>query len=146
EPSIILEPKNLFGLKNNQLDESQLEAFQFSISHNISLIWGPPGTGKSHTLAHIIDYFFKESEKTLVTCIANIAVDSLVLKLVDVIDQQGIKVEPGQILRAGHTRDRKLLKTEYLFPENESTKNIRESILRLDAALKNVKHGKNLEL
>src|SRR5690606_38156922 len=130
EPTTILSEIELNEETENELDESQFEAFQFSISHDISLIWGPPGTGKSHTLAHIIDYFFKKSERTIVTCIANVAVDSLTLKLIDLLDRQGLEVKPGEVLRIGHTRDRKLLATDYLFPHNQKTKQIREIILK----------------
>ena len=35
------------------LNESQWDAWQHSLSHRLSLIWGPPGTGKSSTLAAI---------------------------------------------------------------------------------------------
>jgi superfamily I DNA and/or RNA helicase len=140
---------NLVDTKNTatlSLDESQLSAFNFANQHDLSIIWGPPGTGKSHTLAIIIDNFFKKSEKTLVTCIANVAVDSITIKLLDLIERQRIQVKQGEILRIGYTRDKKLLETEYLFPDNSITKNIRQRILQIDEKLQNTPKGQGLEL
>jgi superfamily I DNA and/or RNA helicase len=128
------------------LDESQLIAYNFSNKYDISIIWGPPGTGKSYTLASIINSFFKKSEKTIVTCIANVAVDSITIKLIDLIAKQGLSVQQGEILRIGYTRDKKLLETEYLFPDNESTKKIRARILQIDDKLQNTDRGQGLEL
>jgi len=36
------------------LDASQWAAWEYVLSHRLSLIWGPPGTGKSHTLRAIV--------------------------------------------------------------------------------------------
>jgi superfamily I DNA and/or RNA helicase len=141
--SEVLAPNNS---ANSSLDESQLEAFNFSNNNDISIIWGPPGTGKSHTLATIIDNFYKKKEKTLIVCIANVAVDALTLKLVDLIKKQNIQVNQGEILRIGYTRAKELLETEYLFPDNENTKNIRNRIIEIDDILRNSIQGQNLEI
>lgn len=37
-----------------KLDGSQLHAITVMYNDNITLLWGPPGTGKSHTLAHYL--------------------------------------------------------------------------------------------
>jgi len=129
-----------------KLDKSQQTAFKHSINHDVSLIWGPPGTGKSYTLRAIIDTLFKQNEKTLVVCIANVAVDSLLLKLVNLIEEQNINLKGGQILRAGYTRNKELLEREYLFPDNEETQKIRERILEITKILQNSQPGKYIEL
>lgn len=59
--SILQEEENLFKLykENYQLNNnrtlhflpSQRKAFQFILKNNFSIIWGPPGTGKTYTLA-----------------------------------------------------------------------------------------------
>ena len=36
------------------LNDSQRAAVLSAIKHGISCIWGPPGTGKSHTLANLV--------------------------------------------------------------------------------------------
>ena len=145
-PDLISDYVNEYNIGSSSLDDSQLTAYTFSNMHDISIIWGPPGTGKSHTLGSIIDGFFKKSEKTLVTCIANVAVDSITIKLIELLEKQKVKVKEGEILRIGHTRDKKLLETEFLFPDNEGTREIRKRILQIDETLKNADKEKNLEL
>jgi superfamily I DNA and/or RNA helicase len=145
-------PKKLKVVQNNfkpaidSFDDSQLQAYSHALINDISIIWGPPGTGKSHTLAGIIDTFYKKREKTLVTCIANVAVDSITIKLIELLQKQNLLIEQGEILRIGHTRDKKLLETAYLFPDNRATKLIRERILDIDSNLQNAKKGHELGL
>ncbi|MEW5846296.1 MAG: AAA domain-containing protein [Bacteroidota bacterium] len=139
---------NIDGIKPaiKSLDESQFSAYKNSINNDISIIWGPPGTGKSYTLASIIDTFYKKREKTLVTCIANVAVDSIILKLIDLLQKQNINIKQGEILRIGYTKDKKLLETECLFPDNDETKLIRNLLLLIDKKLINSKEGEDLEI
>lgn len=128
------------------LNESQFKAFQFSNNHDISLIWGPPGTGKSYTLAHILYNFYRKDESTLVTCIANVAVDALARSFVDLLERENIIPEQGEVLRIGYTRDEKLQATDYLFPDNEITWDLRSDIKRIEKKLKNTRSGQHLSL
>jgi len=116
--------------KITQLDESQKETAIKSIQNDVTLIWGPPGTGKSHTLSYILADFFAKNEKTLVCCIANVAVDALTKKLTSLIEK---KYKPdefknGSILRLGHTRDIDLIQKDYLFPINKKISDLRRII------------------
>ena len=125
------------------LDNSQKEAFEASINHDITFIWGPPGTGKSFTLASIIRTLFALSESTIVCCISNVAVDQLLNKVVDVLGTGNDAPKPGNFYRAGYTIDQRLLATNYLFPEDEKTKLLRDRITTINRKLEKLKsHGK----
>jgi predicted DNA helicase len=50
-------------------------------SDDIFLIHGPPGTGKTTTLSHLIKVFYQEGKKILVTAPSNTAVDNILEKL-----------------------------------------------------------------
>ncbi len=76
EPNII-ETKE----KSDILNESQNKALSKSIKSDIFLIHGPPGTGKTTTLAEVIKKHI--GKKLLVTADSNVAVDNLVEKLKD---------------------------------------------------------------
>jgi superfamily I DNA and/or RNA helicase len=74
------------------LDEYQKEAFKKSIEYNYTLIFGPPGSGKSHTIRAIVEKLIeKESNKVYITSISNLAVDNILEKL-------DSKVKVGKIL------------------------------------------------
>jgi len=110
-----------------RLDDSQKEAFLAAMDNDLSLIWGPPGTGKSFTLASILYALYKLGEdRTAVCCLSNVAVDQLLCKLLDIIDDE--KIEPGNIYRAGRSMDSRILATDYLFPKDEWTQTLRGKI------------------
>ena len=110
-----------------RLDDSQKEAFLAAMDNDLSLIWGPPGTGKSFTLASILYALYQLGEdRTAVCCLSNVAVDQLLCKLLDIIDDE--KIEPGNIYRAGRSMDSRILATDYLFPKDEWTQTLRGKI------------------
>lgn len=110
-----------------KLDRSQKKAFLAALDNDLSLIWGPPGTGKSFTLASILYTLYHLGEdRTAVCCLSNVAVDQLLCKLLDIIKDESI--EPGNIYRAGRSMDSRILSTDYLFPKDESTQSLRDKI------------------
>ena len=68
---------------NDNLDESQLEAISFALQDNrpVSLIHGPPGTGKTTTVAELIRQAVGRGMKVLVTAPSNVAVDNVLERL-----------------------------------------------------------------
>ncbi|CAF3479561.1 unnamed protein product [Adineta steineri] len=68
---------------NENLDESQREAVSFALaSRDISIIHGPPGTGKTTTIVeYILQEALKRDAKILCCAPSNIAVDNLVERL-----------------------------------------------------------------
>lgn len=81
--------------KNKQLNFSQQQAID-AITKNelITIVHGPPGTGKTTTLVEAILQLVKNNEKVLVSAPSNTAVDNIVKGLI----AQGITV-----LRVGNT-------------------------------------------
>jgi predicted DNA helicase len=68
-------------VRSDNLNESQNEALKKCINSEVFLIHGPPGTGKTTTLAEVIKKHI--GKKILVTADSNVAVDNLMEKLVD---------------------------------------------------------------
>ena len=126
-----------------RLDRSQKKAFLAAIDNDFSLIWGPPGTGKSFTLASIIYTLYQLGEdRTVVCCLSNVAVDQLLCKLLDIIDSEGIEIKPGNIYRAGRTMDSRVIATDYLFPNDERTQDLRSKIKQNQVKLLELKELK----
>ena len=114
-------------------DTSQQKAFKAALDKDITFIWGPPGTGKSYTLATIIMALHKlEGERTAVCCLSNVAVDQLVNKVVDIIEVHEPQMPRGEFYRAGRTQDEKLLATDFLYPDDSVARSLRLEIKLLN--------------
>ncbi len=118
-----------------KMDRSQQDAFKAAINKDITFIWGPPGTGKSYTLAAIIMALHKmEGERTAVCCLSNVAVDQLVNKVVDIIEDHEPEMPRGEFYRAGRTQDARLIEKDFLYPDDSKS-----GMLRIKIRLANKK-------
>jgi ATP-dependent RNA/DNA helicase IGHMBP2 len=80
---------------NKKLNESQQQAIGTILQNEpITILHGPPGTGKTTTLAEAILQLLKTGEKVLVAAPSNAAVDNMAKVLI----QQGVR-----LLRIGNT-------------------------------------------
>lgn len=143
---LIKDTQNLSPVSHNaipasvsrELDDSQKKAFDAALDNDITLIWGPPGTGKSFTLATLIRALYElEDERTVVCCVSNAAVDQLVNKVVDIIERDKLHIQHGSIYRSGRSSDERILNTEFLFPDDEKTQALRQQIKTRTNAIKN---------
>lgn len=64
----------------DSLNKSQAEFVYKALSNDISILWGPPGTGKTQTLTSVIKSLTATGEKTLICSNTNMAVDQVFLK------------------------------------------------------------------
>jgi hypothetical protein len=81
---------------------------------SLTYIWGPPGTGKTYALAHLVTALIEAGERVLVTSHTHAAVDQA---LYEAVKSEGDKPGPlarhlavrdGNVLRIGLTADRKV--------------------------------------
>ncbi|RLL48264.1 disulfide oxidoreductase [Oceanobacillus piezotolerans] len=70
-------------------------------------IWGPPGTGKTYTLARMIARHYQSGKKILVLAQSNAAVDVLVEEIAKIV-QQKKSWKSGEIVRYGFSTNEKL--------------------------------------
>lgn len=121
-------------------DESQFNAFKAALGKDITFIWGPPGTGKSYTLATIIMALHNMlNERTAVCCLSNVAVDQLVNKVVDIVKVKEPDMTRGEFYRAGRTQDERLLATDFLFPDDDKSSRLRRRINFYNSQIENYK-------
>lgn len=74
-------------LMNQALNHSQVEAIRGSLdSAYVSLIHGPPGTGKTSTVTELIFQLVRLGKKVLVCAPSNIAVDNILEKIATSMD------------------------------------------------------------
>ena len=95
EKAFINAPQLSLNFKNQHLNDSQQKAVAaITQNENITIIHGPPGTGKTTTLTEAIVQLIKAGEKILVAAPSNTAVDNIAKGLI----MQGVN-----ILRIGNT-------------------------------------------
>jgi ATP-dependent RNA/DNA helicase IGHMBP2 len=89
------------SFQNKNLNESQQQAIvAITKNETITIVHGPPGTGKTTTLVEAIVQLIKAGEKVLVSAPSNTAVDHISKALI----QQGVKlVRVGNISKVDET-------------------------------------------
>ena len=93
------------------INRSQLEAIKLSQRLPLSLVWGPPGTGKTETLARIVECFIKQGMRALVVAHANAAVDEATEDIAQFLENTDF-YKSGQIIRLGNCQKETLI-TQY---------------------------------
>lgn len=99
--------------KNKRIVRGQENAIQMALKNPITFIWGPPGTGKTQTLAQIAIEHMKRNHRILMVSYSNVSVDEAVLRLSQLKDWN-----PGEVIRYGNTRKTEVKEHEYLTVEN----------------------------
>lgn len=93
-PATILKRHDL-SFRNQRLNESQQQAVAAIVQNeNLTILHGPPGTGKTTTLIEAIVQLIKLGEKVLVSAPSNTAVDNIA---------KGLLKEGVRLLRVGNT-------------------------------------------
>lgn len=118
------------GNNFKEFEYGQELAFKRAISNPITAIWGPPGTGKTYTLARIAIALMKRGKRVLIMSQSNMAVDSSVLqirKILEITEDKETTLQ-NRILRFGMVHSEELAECHsYLswdvafnsFPEKE---------------------------
>jgi superfamily I DNA and/or RNA helicase len=76
------EPFPLESFFNPDLNDSQKQAVKHALEEQeLAVIWGPPGTGKTTVLVEIVRQAVRAKQKVLVTTPSNLALDTLLEKL-----------------------------------------------------------------
>ena len=93
-PAITGAPKESMGTiaklqyeTNEALNESQQQAVDAAMSSELTLLWGPPGTGKTRTVVEILQKLLKaeQAKRILVTAPTHNAVDNILRKFLELL-------------------------------------------------------------
>lgn len=96
-------------------DVSQAQAMRMALGSEVTYIVGPPGTGKTVTLAALALNHLQAGQTVLMAAHTNIAVDNAILKLADLSKKAGLssKLSEGAAIRVGVPEHPDLHKPEY---------------------------------
>jgi hypothetical protein len=67
--------------EHDALDASQRAAVQLACESELAFVWGPPGTGKTATLTHLMAELLAQERRVLVVSTTNAAIDEVLAKL-----------------------------------------------------------------
>jgi len=95
-------PSTELKVSQGNLNNEQWEAVNLALSNEVIFLWGPPGTGKTITLAKIIEAFYKNHKKILILSNTNLAVDTTLEKLCDELHGKDQGFDKGLVLRFGN--------------------------------------------
>ena len=84
------------------LNASQRAAVQLCSDSDLAFVWGPPGTGKTTTLAHIANEMLLQGMRVLILSTTNAALDQVLAKLAA---ESGMceAIDAGKIVRIGRS-------------------------------------------
>lgn len=71
-----------------------------TLSQEVTYVWGPPGTGKTQTLATLLNILIKAGKSVLLTSNTHVAVDEILKKFVANEENASI-IDEGKIIRLG---------------------------------------------
>lgn len=99
-------------------DDSQQRAIRLALGSEVSYIIGPPGTGKTSTLAAIAFAHLCAGRTILIAAHTNIAVDNAIMRLADLCSASHNALalralEAGRVLRYGGPQLEERIKAEY---------------------------------
>lgn len=94
--------------------KGQDEVINKLLQDDIVTVWGPPGTGKTYTMAKIAKEYITKGKSVLIVSHSNVSVDGVIKQVVGMIDtDMQTYLETGKILRFGFVRDDDLSKHPY---------------------------------
>lgn len=127
-------PYPVHDLPKSHLNQSQADAIDKMFTNDITFLWGPPGTGKTTTIATAIREMCRQGKKVLAVAMSNIAVDQIALKCIEAADYP--LPQKGEIIRFGYSRLEAVKQQDVLFPAREKIEQIRKEMGRLESELK----------
>ena len=84
------------------LNASQRAAVQLCSDSELAFIWGPPGTGKTVTLAHVVEELLAQGKRILLASTTNAAIDQVLAKLA-ARPRLAPALEAGELVRLGRS-------------------------------------------
>jgi hypothetical protein len=90
---------------DGRLNDDQMLAVRRSLGSDTTYVWGPPGTGKTMTLARIVEAHYRTGRSVLLVSNTNIAVDTALERVAERLKgepefHQGLVIRQGPVVKA----------------------------------------------
>jgi hypothetical protein len=96
-----LDPIPASPTPDGDYNDAQRRAMRACLAPGLQVVWGPPGTGKTHVIVGAVQEHLRAGQRVLLVSNTNVAVDNALQRLVDGL---GDDLEPGHIVRVGTPR------------------------------------------
>lgn len=116
------------------LNAGQAAAVAHALGSACTYLWGPPGTGKTQTIGHLVAELVRRGKSVLLVSHTNVAIDEALLRAADLL---GDDLPDGQVLRLGSAYGPRLDERPRLLPAThvkERSADLAEAIAGLRAA------------
>lgn len=92
----------------------QNNAVKHALEEDITVVWGPPGTGKTYTMAQMTERFVSMGKTVLIVSHSNISVDNVVKQISNQFSDNHLAnlLSQGKVLRYGYVRDEELCQND----------------------------------
>ena len=129
----------------SDIPKGQKAAMEATENNSITVIWGPPGTGKTYTMAQIARRELKKGKSILIVSHSNVSVDGVVKQTIAGLRNAGMEslLTEGKVLRYGYVRDEELSKDadavayNFVLKQRRDLKEKMEKLLKERDKLKN---------
>jgi len=91
---------NIRVFMDGRLNEEQRDAVRRALGSELCYLWGPPGTGKTTTLARLVEAHLRAGRSVLLVANTNVAVDTALEKICEQMAGEDA-FEQGLVLRLG---------------------------------------------
>ncbi|HEY9868223.1 MAG TPA: AAA domain-containing protein [Candidatus Obscuribacterales bacterium] len=108
----------------------------------VSLVWGPPGTGKTFTLGYAAACLSLAGRKVMVVAPTNSATDQAALAIDDAMCTLGSPLSLGQLIRPGRPQLAELERRKHLMAWTAMLKKASDEILALREEIKKVERAR----
>ena len=99
-PTAAAEPHPAVLRGGREMNEDQERAVRRSLGSRTTFVWGPPGTGKTWTLARIVEAHYRAGRSVLLVSHTNVAVDTALEQVAERLCSEAA-FDRGLVLRRG---------------------------------------------
>lgn len=111
---------------HKNLNQHQKNAIEAVRTKDLSLIWGPPGTGKTEVLGRLTTELVRIGKRVLCLAVSNVAIDQFALRAARIAEGD---IDPQKkFVRFGQPRLPEVIQNDYLFPNRREVDDIRSRI------------------
>ncbi len=116
------------------LSAEQRNVVARAVRDGVQFIWGPPGTGKTGTLAATVQHLVDQGQRVLVLAHANAAVDVAMVRLADRMADH-VMLVAGRVLRAGTPSSEEARSNPWINPDEVLRRSVPALVAEQDALI-----------